>query len=852
MLNSPDSASSIPNTSEVLLFWDHALDNDGDPLQYELYFGDDLATLNLVDVVNDNYYNMQDLEEGTYYWNVNASDDLGGNTASTTWMFSIVSATNNAPLAFSVLAPSNGEEVESLIADLQWESTSDFDLGDEVTYEVQLGTNVGSISTVYSGQDTVFSTDTLVDNTTYYWRVLANDLNGASTENNNGIQSFRINSLNDVPGDFALLFPEDGSMVTDLTPTLMWEEPGDADDAVASMGGQLSPFNLSTSYQMGTRGSAMHFGSGTGRNASNSRSITSYDLYISLDSLLTDADSILVETNSYTPETELLEDVVYYWKVVATDDDGGQTESAVHSFWTNNMNSSPTAFVLESPEQDEETGLLPTFSWTASTDSDLYDELSYTLGYGVSVSSLTEVVTDSLNITPEDSLLDNTVYYWQVTAEDLSGATYTTAIQSFMVNSANDVPGDFALLFPEDGSMVTDLTPTLMWEEPGDADDAVASMGGQSSPFNLSTSYQMGTRGSAMHFGSGTGRNASNSRSITSYDLYISLDSLLTDADSILVETNSYTPETELLEDVVYYWKVVATDDDGGQTESAVHSFWTNNMNSSPTAFVLESPEQDEETGLLPTFSWTASTDSDLYDELSYTLGYGVSVSSLTEVVTDSLNITPEDSLLDNTVYYWQVTAEDLSGATYTTAIQSFMVNSANDVPGDFALLFPEDESMVTDLTPTLMWEEPGDADDAVASMGGQSSPFNLSTSYQMGTRGSAMHFGSGTGRNASNSRSITSYDVYISLIFYLQISSPILVDSNSYTIDTNLVEDVEYYWKVVATDDDGGQTESAVHSFWTNNQNSPPGEITLLTPEMKVQLEQGLFLVGLSLVTMI
>ena len=86
---------------------------------------------------------------------------------------------NNAPLAFSVLAPSDGEEVESLTAELQWESTSDFDLGDVVTYEVQLGTNVGSISTVYSGQDTVFSTDTLIDNTTYYWRVLANDLNGA-------------------------------------------------------------------------------------------------------------------------------------------------------------------------------------------------------------------------------------------------------------------------------------------------------------------------------------------------------------------------------------------------------------------------------------------------------------------------------------------------------------------------------------------------------------------------------------------------------------------------------------------------------------------------------------------------
>ena len=194
------------------------------------------------------------------------------------------------------------------------------------------------------------------------------------------------------------------------------------------------------------------------------------------------------------------------------------------------------------------------------------------------------------------------------------------ASQSFRINSANDVPGDFALLFPEDESMVTDLTPTLMWEEPGDADDAVASMGGQSSPFNLGTSYQMGARGSSIHLGSGMGRNSTNSRSITSYDLYISLDSLLTDADSIRVETNSYTPDTELLEDVVYYWKVVATDDDGGQTESMVHSFWTNNMNSAPGEISLLTPESGSTTGLQPLFSWSESIDEDLYDNINYTL----------------------------------------------------------------------------------------------------------------------------------------------------------------------------------------------------------------------------------------
>ena len=67
-------------------------------------------------------------------------------------------------------------------------------------------------------------------------------------------------------------------------------------------------------------------------------------------------------------------------------------------------------------------------------------------------------------------------------------------------------------------------------------------------------------------------------------------------------------------------------------------------------------------------------------------------------------------------------------------------------------------------------------------------------------------------------------------------------VDSNSYTIDTNLIEDLEYYWKEVAIDDDGGQTESEVFSFRTNNQNSPPAEITLLTPERESKLVPDLF----------
>ena len=82
---------------------------------------------------------------------------------------------------------------------------------------------------------------------------------------------------------------------------------------------------------------------------------------------------------------------MYYWKVVATDDDGGETSSATWSFWTNSINSAPAEFTLISPEQDEETSLTPTFSWNESSDADLYDEVAYALSYGIDPSDLTDI-----------------------------------------------------------------------------------------------------------------------------------------------------------------------------------------------------------------------------------------------------------------------------------------------------------------------------------------------------------------------------------------------------------------------------------------------------------------------------
>ena len=76
---------------------------------------------------------------------------------------------------------------------------------------------------------------------------------------------------------------------------------------------------------------------------------------------------------------------------------------------------------------------------------------------------------------------------------------------------------------------------------------------------------------------------------------------------------------------------------------------------------------------------------------------------------------------------------------------------------------------MVTDLTPTLHWQEPTDAD-------------------------------------VRNSRSIESYNVYLGNEETFDNVSPISVSSNYYEVESELDENASYFWKVVAIDNVGGK----------------------------------------------
>ena len=115
---------------------------------------------------------------------------------------------------------------------------------------------------------------------------------------------------------------------------------------------------------------------------------------------------------------------MYYWKVVAVDNDGGTTESSTWSFWTNNANSSPAAFTLLTPENSEVLTIFnPPLIWSSTTDADLNDQLSYSAELGTHIDSLSVVYTGTDTTFATSDLSENTTYYWQVTATDLSGAT---------------------------------------------------------------------------------------------------------------------------------------------------------------------------------------------------------------------------------------------------------------------------------------------------------------------------------------------------------------------------------------------------------------------------------------------
>ncbi len=338
-------------------------------------------------------------DNGQYWWTVSANDGYEESAVSGPASF-LLNTTNDGPAAFTLLSPAGSSEVDTLNPLLVWESAFDPDPLDTVRYTLYLDTPEPGVEVISVDTTTSYQIITsLLDNTTYYWKVVATDLSRANTENTGGYRSFRVNTENDPPSPFNLITPTEFSVEIDLTPIFIWENNGDLDgDALI------------------------------------------YNLHYSMDSLLAGTTTIEIDSNEFIPVDSLLDNATYFWKVIAEDQGGLQYTTDTWLFWTNTILEPPNPFDLVSPPNgDQNLPTTPEFVWSTATDNDPNDYAVYNLLISQD-STFTEVdiCIEGLSDTSfslSENLSDNNQYYWRVDAIDTDSLVTTSEIFSLVVGT---------------------------------------------------------------------------------------------------------------------------------------------------------------------------------------------------------------------------------------------------------------------------------------------------------------------------------------------------------------------------------------------------------------------------------
>jgi RHS repeat-associated protein len=275
-----------------------------------------------------------------------------------------------------------------------------------------------------------------------------------------------------------------------------------------------------------------------------------------------------------------------------------------------------------------------------------------------------------------------------------------------------------------------------------------------------------------------------------SYDVYYGTTSPGT-LQANVTELN-YAITAPLANDTAYYWQIVAKNA-GGETLSTQgpRSFTTAPV--LPGTFDLTVPANGATSvGLNPTLTWTAAVGAE-----SYEVYYGETLpgTAVANVTGTSFEITTV--LANNTTYQWKVVAKNAAGEiTATGAPYSFTTVAA--LPGAFLMTGPTDGAAVGSLTPFLTWALSEDAD-TYDIYYGETMPATPVVNVT-GLEHAAIPIGGGEPTTAS------------------------------YWIQTELVNNTTYVWKIVAKNDLGETVATNAPLSFTTAM-LPPGAFDLTGP---------------------
>jgi len=585
-------------------------DPDGDPLTYDIYFGTNSNPPLIQSNQSSTSYDPGTMNNNTtYYWKIVAWDNWGASTSGPIWHFS----TNYAPNPPGTPSPSNGSTNIDINANLGWTCT-DPD-GDPLTYDVYFGTSSNPPLLQGNWPSTSYDLGTMNYGTLYYWRIVAKDDYGASTSG--PIWHFTTNYVPNPPSDPN---PANGSTNIDINANLGWTctDP-DADPLT-------------------------------------------YDVYFG-----TNSNPPLIQSNwpstSYDPGT-MNYSTLYYWRIVAKDDQGASTSGSIWYFTTTSAPNSPPNPPSDPNPANGSTNIVinANLSWNCSDPNG--DPLTYDIYFGTN--SNPPLVQSNQSSTSYDpgTMNYSTLYYWRIVAWDNQGASTSGPIWHFTTKS-NSPPNTPSNPNPPDNATDVDVNADLSWTCSDPEGDPIT------------------------------------------YDVYFGNNS-----NPPLVQSNqsstSYDPGT-MNNNTTYYWKIVAWDTSGASATGPIWNFTTAQNSPPNTPSNPYPPDNATNVSVYADLSWTCSDPEG--DPITYDVYFGTN-SNPPLVQSNQSSTSYDPGPMNNyTTYYWSIVAWDIFGNSAFGPIWNFTTGQQiNQPPFKPSNPSPANGSTNIDINTNLKWDG-GDPD---------------------------------------------------------------------------------------------------------------------------------------------
>ncbi len=386
---------------------------------------------------------------------------------------------------------------------------------------------------------------------------------------------------------------------------------------------------------------------------------SSYCLQVSADSSFSanTIDTSGLDSSNFTvPANLLINNTRYYWRVRGQNFAGYGGWSSTWHFTTIVAIPNAPALLLP-PDNSSNISLHPFFDWD-STSPAIYYRIQITgdSTFNTIDDDITGITVSKLTLT-DDTLTNNTRYFWRVSGTNIAGTGNWS--NPFRFSTEISIPPAPHLILPPNGAVNVSLTPLLAWRE------------------DISAS---------------------------GYQIQVSADSLFQNNvfDTSGVNQPFLTiPNNLLLNFTRYYWHVRTTNNLGTGNWSVTWHFTT--ILSVPAAPVLLlPPDGSVNVTLTPLLDWDDNPYSTYRLQVSSDPNFSSTIINIGGLALSQYAI-QGGTLTNNTLYYWRVNATNAAGTGDWSMVWHFTTIVTAPVTAP-VLLAPPNGSTGISGTPTLDW----------------------------------------------------------------------------------------------------------------------------------------------------